>query len=68
MGIERAPMDTAALLFEVWRTIRPAGIKPTRFGIDAVRDPRLFFDMQRGRELRPVTEGRVREHLARCAS
>lgn len=30
--------------------LRETGMAPTRFGRDAVRDPRLVFDMRRGRE------------------
>jgi hypothetical protein len=30
--------------------LRETGMAPTRFGRDAVRDPRIVFDMRRGRE------------------
>ncbi len=30
--------------------LRTTGMAPTRFGRDAVRDPRLVFDMRNGRE------------------
>jgi hypothetical protein len=30
--------------------LKETGIAPTRFGRDAVRDPRLVHDMRRGRE------------------
>lgn len=30
--------------------LRDTGMAPTRFGRDAVRDPRIVFDMRRGRE------------------
>lgn len=30
--------------------LRDTGMAPTRFGRDAVRDPRLVFDMRNGRE------------------
>jgi 2,4-dienoyl-CoA reductase-like NADH-dependent reductase (Old Yellow Enzyme family) len=30
--------------------LRQTGIPPTRFGRDAVRDPRIVFDMRNGRE------------------
>ena len=41
------------------------GIPPSRFGRDAVNDPAFYRDvMHRGRELRPVTESRVRAFMA----
>jgi len=30
--------------------LRRTGMAPTRFGREAVRDPRLVFDLRRGRE------------------
>ncbi|MET0238723.1 MAG: hypothetical protein ABW184_02395 [Sphingobium sp.] len=30
--------------------LRETGMKPTRFGRDAVRDPRIVHDMRNGRE------------------
>lgn len=30
--------------------LRETGMAPTRFGRDAVRDPRIVFDMRNGRE------------------
>lgn len=30
--------------------LRESGMAPTRFGRDAVRDPRLVFDLRNGRE------------------
>lgn len=45
--------------------LRRHSIPPTRFGRDAVNDPAFYRDvMHRGRELRPVTESRVRAYLA----
>jgi hypothetical protein len=38
---------------------------PTRFGRDAVHDPRLVFDLRRGRELRPQTAARVLAYVDR---
>lgn len=38
------------LLRQIEIFLRETGMAPTRFGRDAVRDPRLVFDMRRGRE------------------
>jgi len=35
-----------------------------RFGREAIRDPRLIFDMQSGRELRSATAKRVTAYVA----
>ena len=35
----------------------------TRFGRDAVGDPRFVFDLRKGREPRPETEHRVRRYI-----
>lgn len=51
------------LLRRIERYLRDSGTKPTRFGRDAVRDPRLVFDLRRGREPgRRMTE-RVNAYL-----
>ena len=51
------------LLREVEKFLRHASIAPTRFGRDAVGDPRFVFDLRRGREPRPRTVDRVRRYL-----
>jgi hypothetical protein len=38
------------LLREIEVHLRQTGMAPTRFGREAVRDPRLVHDMKRGRE------------------
>ena len=43
--------------------LRRSGMKPARFGRNVARDPRLVFDLRRGRELRPATEQRIRAYL-----
>src|SRR5688572_1277689 len=43
--------------------LRRSGMKPARFGRNVVRDPRLVFDLRRGRELRPATAQRIRDWL-----
>lgn len=39
--------------------LRRTGMTPTRFGRDAVQDPRLIHDMKRGREPGRVMTERV---------
>jgi hypothetical protein len=51
------------LLRTIERHLRQTGIAPTRFGRDAVGDPRFVDDLRRGREPRRVTEQRVRAYL-----
>ena len=47
------------LLREVEKFLRSNETAPTRFGRDAVGDPRFVFDLRRGREPRPSTVARV---------
>jgi hypothetical protein len=47
------------LLGRIELYLRRSGTPPTRFGRDAARDPRLVFDLRRGRELRPRLESRI---------
>ncbi len=47
------------LLQRIERHLRSSGVKPTRFGRDAIGDPRLVGDMKNGRELRPETTARI---------
>lgn len=51
------------LLREIEKFLRSAGVAPTRFGRDAVGDPRFVFDLRRGREPRAGTVKRVRAYL-----
>lgn len=39
------------------------GTPPTRFGRDALGDPRLVRDLHQGRQLRPRTLARLRAYL-----
>lgn len=39
--------------------LRRNRMSPTRFGRDAVNDPRFVFDLRNGRELREKTVARV---------
>ena len=51
------------LLREVEKFLRRRNIAPTRFGREAVGDPRFVFDLRKGREPRPETVRRVRLFL-----
>lgn len=51
------------LLGRVERYLRRSGTPPTRFGREAVRDPRFVFDLRRGREPREPTLRRVHDFL-----
>ena len=43
--------------------LKRAGMAPTRFGREAVGDPRLISDMRNGRELRATTVARIHAWL-----
>jgi hypothetical protein len=51
------------LLREVEKFLRRCDVAPTRFGRDAVGDPRFVFDLRNGRDPRPRTVKRVRAYL-----
>jgi hypothetical protein len=53
------------LLRRIERHLRQSGTPATRFGRDAVHDPRFVFDLRNGREPRPHTESRVAHYLDR---
>ena len=45
--------------------LRRTRTPPTRFGREAVNDPRFVFDLRNGREVRPATASRVHAWLDR---
>jgi hypothetical protein len=53
------------LLRRIERHLRQSGTPPTRFGRNAVRDPRFVFDLRNGREPRSSTANRVAAYLDR---
>ena len=55
------------LLKEVEKYLRQNGTAPTRFGRDALGDPRFVFDLRNGRDPRPGTIARVRAFLEEAA-
>lgn len=54
------------LLREVEKFLRQNDTPPTRFGRDAVGDPRFVFDLRNGRDPRPATVDRVLAYLEEC--
>ena len=54
------------LLTLVERYLRNSGTAPTRFGRDAVHDPRFVLDLRAGREPRESTTRRVSAYIAHC--
>lgn len=53
------------LLPTIEKFIRARNIAPTRFGRDAVRDPRFVLDLRNGREPRGGTVRRVMTYMER---
>ncbi|HWH22646.1 MAG TPA: hypothetical protein VNT25_05060 [Allosphingosinicella sp.] len=51
------------LLRRIERHLRTSGTPPTRFGREAVCDPRFVFDLRMGREPRSCTARRVLAYL-----
>lgn len=49
---------------EIELFLKRTGMRPTRFGRLAVRDPRLVFDLRNGRELRARMVRRLRDFIA----
>lgn len=57
----------AITLAEIETELREKGVAPSRFGRTALNDPRLVFDMRRGRRLTPANAARVRACLQQLA-
>lgn len=53
-----------SLLHAVETCLRTYQLPPSRFGRNAVRDPRLVHDLRRGRQPGPAMERRVRAYIA----
>jgi hypothetical protein len=51
-------------LASIRRVCRVHGVPETRFGREAVNDPRLIYDLMNGRELRPATLVKVAAYIA----
>ena len=51
------------LLRDVEKFLRQTDVAPTRFGREAMGDPRFVFDLRNGRDPRPGTVAKVRAYL-----
>ena len=51
------------LLHRIERHLRHSGTLPTKFGREAVHDPRFVFDLRNGRTPRSCTARRVAAYL-----
>lgn len=56
------------LLFAVERCLRKHRLPASRFGRQAACDPRLVFDLRRGRQPRAATEAKVLAYIAEIAT
>jgi 2,4-dienoyl-CoA reductase-like NADH-dependent reductase (Old Yellow Enzyme family) len=54
------------VLRRIERYLRRTNTPATRFGREAVRDPRLVLDLRNGRELRSHTAARISAYLDAC--
>lgn len=52
------------LLGSIERYLKKTGVPPSRFGREAVGDPRLVHDLRLGREPRPAMIARVSAFIA----
>ena len=52
-----------ALVADIKAAISRLDMSKAEFGILAVNDPRLVYDLDKGRELRSATEAKVKEAL-----
>lgn len=52
-----------ALVADIKTAIARLDMSKAEFGILAVNDPRLVYDLDKGRELRSATEAKVKEAL-----
>lgn len=53
------------LLWRVERFCRRTGLPPTKFGRQVAGDPRLVFDMRRGRQVGPRLRARIEDLIGR---
>ena len=56
------------VLRKIEQFLRERNMPPATFGRRAINDPRLVFDLRRGRELRPDTAARIEAYLGRGAT
>ncbi|MCS6986608.1 MAG: hypothetical protein NZM40_04105 [Sphingomonadaceae bacterium] len=54
-----------SLLFQIESCLKATRVPPSRFGRDAVNDPRIVHDLRRGRQPGQRMQERLRAHIAR---
>ncbi len=54
-----------SLLFQIETCLRATRLPPSRFGREAVRDPRIVSDLRNGRQPGPRVEKRLRSYMAK---
>jgi hypothetical protein len=55
------------MLNEIERFMKIRQVAPTRFGREALNDPRFVFDLRRGRTIGKRTRGRIEAYLKGAA-
>lgn len=50
-------------LYNIEVFMKSKQVPPTRFGREAVNDPRFVFDLRRGREMNRKTQSRVEAYM-----
>ncbi|MEE4349796.1 MAG: hypothetical protein V2J26_06165 [Pacificimonas sp.] len=53
-----------SVLVQIEKVMRRTGVSASRLGREATGDPRLVFDLRKGRQMRPDTERRLSKYLA----
>jgi hypothetical protein len=53
-----------SLLYQIESCLRSTRLPPSRFGREAIRDPRIVSDLRRGRQPGPRVEQRLRSYIA----
>lgn len=54
---------TAPLIWYIEKFLRVTGMRPSNFGREAAKDPRLVFDLRQGREPGPRLVTRVQDYM-----
>jgi hypothetical protein len=52
-----------SLLYQIETCLRITRLPPSRFGRDAVKDPRIVHDLRRGRQPGARMEARIRSYI-----
>ena len=61
-------MNGQKLLMHVERVSLDHNIAPSRFGRDALNDPRLVFDLRRGRRIKSQNRRKISQFIAKLAT